>query len=492
MLRSGFIILVCLIQLPCIGAVSTNIPLMHWSYDAIETLADAGLVQSGLLSTKPFSRLEMARLLVEARENVDPNTGDESLYIQLLERLEREFSYERAKLSGSGEHPGSFLKPVEDPYVRYVFSDKTPDYENQQGDRFSRGSNARAGLATRGQISDRVAFYLHPEYEDPASQSQVELIEGYGKVAVGPIAVELGKDSMWWGPGHHGSMLMSTNAEPLTMLKIANDQAIVLPGLLRFLGPMRAVYFLTELESNRTIPDAKLTGLRVDFKVTPNFEVGLNRTIMFGGQGNAPIGAWDYLQIFWPKNVQGQENQLAGFDWAWRLPLPDYIPARSIKLYGEWAGEDAAGFHQYRPLFGFKFIDLFKQDGKTDLRLEYVKTHVGRYPNTFYNHGIFQSGYTYEGRVIGHHVGDELESARDIYVHLTHWLNPALRLGLSFDRWENLVSNPRAQTDQTGIDVLWFGPKNMQLQAQYRYEFKQDQSPYGDNHILDLRVGFRF
>lgn len=489
MLRKVLLALILLIPLPSLAAVSTNIPLSHWSYDAIETLADAGLVQSGLLSTKPFSRLEMARLLAEAQEHADPNEPD-SLYAQLLDRLELEFTYEIQSLSDdSDDFSSSFVKPLEDPYLRYVFTDKTRDYENQQGDQFRRGSNTRAGMAMRGQFRNRAAFYLHPEFEDPSSQNQTEFIEGYGKVAVGPVDIQLGKDSMWWGPGRHGSMLMSTNAEPFTMLKVANDEAIVLPGILRFLGPMRATYFLTELESDRTIPDTKLTGLRVDFKVTPNFEVGLNRVIMFGGQGNAPIDWKDYMQIFWPKNVQGQENQLAGFDWSWRLPLPDYWPARTIKLYGEWAGEDAAGFHQYRPMFGFKFIDLFKKGGKTDLRIEYIKTHVGRYPTTFYNHSLFTSGYTYEGRIIGHHVGT---GARDIYAHLTHWLNPSLRAGLSFNRWESLTSNPRAQTDQTGADILWFGPKNLQCQAQYRYEFRQDQSPYGDNHIVDLRVGFRF
>ncbi|MCP4456127.1 MAG: capsule assembly Wzi family protein [Planctomycetes bacterium] len=471
--------------------MSTNVPLTHWSYDAIETLADAGLVQSGLLSTKPFSRLEMARLLVEARENVDPNTEDDSLYVQLLDRLEREFSYERERLSGSGDYSGSYLKPVEDPYVRYGYSQKTPDYENQQGDRFSSGSNMRAGLATRGQINDRVAFYLHPEYEDPSSQNRVELIEGYGKIALGPVAVQLGKDSMWWGPAHHGSMLMSTNAEPMNLLKVSNDQPILLPSFLRFLGPMRAVYFLSELESNRTIPDAKLTGVRLDFKPTPNFEVGLNRTIMFGGQGNAPINWKHYMQIFWPNNIQGEENQLAGFDWAWRLPLPGYLPARSVKLYGEWAGEDSAGFSQYRPLFGFKFIDLFKQAGKTDLRIEYVKTHVSHNPSTFYNHHLFQSGYTYEGRVMGHHVGS---GARDIYAHLTHWLSPSLRVGLSADWWEGMAADPRPQAEQTGVDLLWFGPKNLQCQAQYRYEYHQNQTATfnGDNHILDVMIGLRF
>ncbi len=120
-----------------------------------------------------------------------------------------------------------------------------------------------------------------------------------------------------------------------------------------------------------------------------------------------------------------------------------------------------------------------------------MKTFVSQAPTTFYNHSIFGSGYTYEGRVMGHHVGT---GARDIYAHLTHWLNPSLRMGLSFDRWEDLVSGSSAQTDQTGVDILWFGPKNLQCQAQYRYESNKHQTSTfnGDNHIVDVRIGFRF
>ena len=92
----------------------------------------------------------------------------------MLRRLEGDFTYEVERLSeGGNEYSGSFIKPIEDPYIRYVYSDNTPDYENQQGDLFSRGSNTRIGLATRGQINDRAAFYLHPEFEDPSSQDTV-------------------------------------------------------------------------------------------------------------------------------------------------------------------------------------------------------------------------------------------------------------------------------------------------------------------------------
>jgi len=142
-------------------------------------------------------------------------------------------------------------------------------------------------------------------------------------------------------------------------------------------------------------------------------------------------------------------------------------------------------------VLGIKFVDVLKQGGKTDVRLEYAKTFISRYPRVFYQHGLFGPGYTYEGRVMGHHVGT---GARDIFAHLTHWIDPSLRFGLSFNRWESMLTSFRPQTDQTGIDVLWFGAKNVQCQAQYRYEFNKHQTTTfnGNNHIFDVRVGFRF
>ena len=488
-------LLLCLILLsisPCFGFVSTNVPISHWSYELLETIADARLIQSDLLSTKPLTRLEIARLTQEARSQLNETALSGSLYDSIVIRLEREYATELEHIKLTNHTPIiGFVKPIEDPYVRIVNSDKAPDYENQQGDNFAKGTNKRAGFTTRGQLTDWAVFYLHPELESPSTQERLDLIEGYGKVGIGPLSVEMGKDSMWWGPGYHGSMIMTTNAEPQTMIKVANDQPIVLPGILGILGPIRGVFFVSELESNRTIPKTKFTGVRVNFKPVPDFEVGLSRTIMFGGVGNAPIDFKDYAQIFWPKNVQGEENQLAGFDIAWKLPLPKYLPARSVKLYGEFAGEDSAGFHQYRPVLGIKIVDLLKQGGKTDLRFEYTKTFISRYPRVFYQHGIFQSGYTYYGRVMGHHVGT---GARDVFAHLTHWFRPDLRVGLSFDRWEGMLASNRPQTDQTGIDLLWFGPKNVQCQAQYRYESNKNQTTTfnGDNHIIDVRIGFKF
>jgi len=57
MQRDSLAILILAMGGHCLGAVSTNVPLDHWSYGAIEKLADYGLIDSAMPGTKPFSRI---------------------------------------------------------------------------------------------------------------------------------------------------------------------------------------------------------------------------------------------------------------------------------------------------------------------------------------------------------------------------------------------------------------------------------------------------
>lgn len=480
----------------CQGSVSNNVPLDHWSYQSIERLADQGLLLSDMMTTRPISRLEMARLIVETQQNLEaadaPQWNTDPITKRILERLHQEFLFEISQFKpvNLGNNP-TFIKPIEDPYYRFIYGRRPFSLENQFGDRYEKGANHRFGFVTRGVIQDTVSFYIHPEYKSPSERdSGIELIEGYGKVALGNFELEYGRDSLWWGPGYHGSLIMGNNMENLTMLKISNPTPILLPGFLKGFGPFKIVYFLTELEKERTIAKPKFTGVRLSIKPHPKLEIGGSRTIMFGGQGVSGVGADDYLQIFWPKNIQDHENQLASFDVSWRTKLPNFMPANSAKIYMEYGGEDSACFHQYRPLFGVKLNDVLKT-GRTDVRFEYAKTHVGRYPTTFYNHGIYQSGYTYHGDVMGHHMGT---NARDVFVRVSHYLSPDLILGVDFDRQLSDITGLRNQTDQIGTDITWFGPMNLQMQLSYRYQESESKaSPYRDsNHILDFSLIYDF
>ncbi len=51
-----------------IAKVSVNVPLGHWSYGAIDKLKGLGLIQSEIRGTRPWTRLETARLILEAED----------------------------------------------------------------------------------------------------------------------------------------------------------------------------------------------------------------------------------------------------------------------------------------------------------------------------------------------------------------------------------------------------------------------------------------
>lgn len=490
MRRGLSIILLSALAFLCCAFVSTNVPLNHWSYDAIDKLIGQGLIDSAMMTTRPVSRLEMARHIVEAIEKSQQLNERNEIILAILDRLKEEFKADLIIMGLlDGESVENFIKPIEDPYVKYVFANKKPDLENQRGDIFDRHSNYRVGFASRMKFFDSVALYLHPEYVDSSSagDGDVELIEGYGKLALGNLEVEIGKDSLWWGPGYHGSMLISNNVEPFKMIKVSNPHPVQLPWIFRSFGPFKAVWFLTELEENRAIPWAKLTGLRFNFKPHPNVEIGLSRTIMFAGSGVPNTDLGDYLAIFWPKNEQGYENQLASINASLLVPLNGKIPAKSIKLYTDFTGEDAAGISKYTPLLGIQLNDILRT-GRTDLRIEYADNNVSGYPNVFYTHGIYQSGHTYKGRIIGHHMGTD---ARDLYIRLTHYLTKDLILGVEFDREVGRhvgdLSAPHQTTNQLGFDLTFFTTNSWQLNTSYRYEDSKNDS-IQDNHIFQLQL----
>ncbi len=497
MKRISNLILFLILILLSSGFISTNVPLDHWSYEAIDKLIGQGLIDCAMISTKPVTRIEMARHIAEAIQKSQQLNEKNEITSAILNRLTREF---RAELITIGLIDDisieSFIKPVEDPYIRYVFADERPVLENQRGDTFYRNSNYRLGFISRMKFCDTVAFYFHPEFVDSSSgpESNVDLIEGYGKITFAKLEIELGKDSLWWGPGYHGSMLMSNNAEPFKIIKVSNPRPIQLPWIFRHLGPFKAVWFLSELEKNRTVPKAKLTGLRFNFKPHPIFEVGLSRTIIFDGSGRPSVGLKDYLDMFWPQSEQAENNQLAGFDVSLLLPFDKKMPVKSIRLYADLAGEDEAGGlpAKWGTLLGMQLSDILLT-ARTDLRIEYANNRVAGFPNVFYNHGLYQ--YTYKGQIIGHHMGTD---AHDLFLRLTHYLNENVIIGIEYDKQVgrqvgSTPIDPFQTAEQLGFDLTFLSHSNCQIQTAYRFE-RLENYPLisGDNHIFQLLFTYNF
>jgi hypothetical protein len=496
---SFILILVCLPF--CCGLVSTNVPLNHWSYRTVDKLIAHGLIESSM-STKPFSRLEMARLITQADEKARLSNEENEIILGILERLKTEFQDELNTTGHMDGNPvGDFLKPIEAPYVKYLSASKQPDLENRRGDVFEKDSNLRFGFVSRMRLFNQAALYIHPEYSQSThdTDKDAEFIEAYGKIMLGPLEIQAGKDSLWWGPGHHGALLMSNNAEPFKMIKISNPQPVQLPWIFRTLGPFKAVLFLTKLEKDRFVPETELIGMRINFKPHPILEIGLSRSVMLGGQTRPDLAVRDYWDIFWAskENRPGKldNNQLAGFDVSLQFPLCRPLPGRTLKLYTECIGEDEAGGlpSNFGKMYGLRLGDILRT-GRTDLIFEYANNNVPGKPNVFYNHHIYRSGYTYRSRIIGHHMGTDSE---DWFLRISHYLNKDLILGLEYDREiDTLSSSPDQTTDIYAVDLTYFTSKNWQIKTGYRYEDQKNSrfvsGQTKNTHIFSLDVVYSF
>jgi hypothetical protein len=473
--------------------VSTNVPLNHWSYDAIDKLADYGLIDGAMLTVRPITRLEMARHIAQATASLNRMNGAPDVLQSIVGRLQEEFRDELIQIGAlDGWHSSTSAKPIEDPYAKYLYATERPNLENTRGDVFDAHSNYRAGFASRATVADTAAFYVHPEFRAASSDSDrdVDLIEGYGKTMAGPVEVEAGRDSLWWGPARRGSMLMSDNAQPLTMVKIANPQPAQLPWIFSYLGPFKAEWFFAQLEKDRDFPNANLSGMRINFKPHPLVELGVSRVMMFGGWGQPHVGFLDYIKQVSTTYEVAENDQLAGFDVSVRLPLPDNTLLRSVKLYMDAAGEDTAGAlpSKWGRIIGLQLSDLLRT-GRTDLRVEYADDHVRGAPGVFYTHGLYTSGYSFDGRVIGHYMGTD---SRDASIELSHYLSGDLVVKVMFDRvMHDYDLEPVGAINILQYSLTWFASSDWRIEAAYRYENGEGRG-YDDNHILQVMLARHF
>jgi hypothetical protein len=473
--------------LPCAAEVSTNVPLDHWSYAAIDKLADSGLIDGAMLATRPITRLEMAGYIAQATATLNRMPDAPEILGSIIDRLRAEFRDELIQIGTiDGWHAGSFIKPIEDPYARYVYGTEKPNIENMHGEAFDAHSNLRAGVASRGMWDDTVAFYVRPEYGLGSADwdQHIVLIEGYGKGMAGPLEVEAGRDSLWWGPARRGSMLMSNNAQTFPMIKLSNPQPIQLPWIFSWLGPFKAEWFMAELEENRDFSNAKLSGMRISAKPHPLIELGASRVMMFGGSGQPHVSPFDYAKMVLTTWERGENNQLAGVDASVRVPLEDSRLPRSVKFYVDAAGEDTAGGlpTKWGEILGLQVSDLFR-NGRTDLRVEFADDHVQSYPGVFYTHSTYTSGYTYKGRVLGHYMGTE---SRDFSILLSHYLTKDLVADIGVDRVTHVLA-PSGGADVFRSGWTWFVTSDWQIGGEYRYENGNGRD-YPDDHVLQLSV----
>lgn len=409
---------------------SATIPLDSWVYPALDRLSGLGKLPATLQGTRPLTRNEVVRQIAEAHAAAMSVDRDSETVTAILNRLDREFAADAASPAAdnfvklrtvkidyrlrNGED--SIIVPgPPDSGTILIRAHQFALEPNSEGIEAAEHHNLFAGFQADARLSWLLAEWRpllawHGIDED----ADVDLATQSGRVAlqVGAMELSAGRQPLWWGEGRHGALILTNNARSLDMLRLTNPSPATLPSFLRYLGPLRMDLFLSRLESDRIVPEPYFAGLRLNFKPATWLEVGMSRTMTFGGEGRPGVGVGDFLTILTGKNLTRDEdtsNQLAALDIRLQLPY--------VTVYGETGGEDEAGawISNRAYLFGF-YLPQIEPSGQLAARLEFADlSHVDGNSPVWYRHGVYRDGYTRRQRVLGHHVGG---GARDLILVL--------------------------------------------------------------------------
>ena len=300
--------------------------------------------------------------------------------------------------------------------------------------------------------------------------------------------LEAGRFSVWWGPGRHGSLLFTANAEPVRGVRLRNPRPIPLGRWLKFLGMFQYDLFVARLEESRPIPHSLLSGVRVAVRPSRYLEIGLSRAIHFGGSGRGSgISEWWEAFKGTKENEPGNEgNQLAGFDLSVTLPFR----VQPVRIYLEAAGEDQATFlgvpYPTKPAYlGGIFLPALFGSRRADFRAEFARNHFQDYGPAWYVHSASGGGYAhrYRGEILGHHMGTD---AQDIFLEGHYFLLPSSYLELNVDITQRSFPGPeREETWRvSGAIVAWL-TKNIRAEGRLAYERISNENGLGGRDATD-------
>ncbi|WHZ23093.1 MAG: hypothetical protein OJF47_002205 [Nitrospira sp.] len=485
-----------------IASASSNVPLHHWSYEAIERLVALDLIDRAMVVAKPYSRLQAAKYIAQAVELVRadrvPMDGREAIAEPLLARLMVEFRPELIRLGvvrgSAGDKVGQVriggrLQSEFD--ASSIGGGQTVRFrENRGGEYYVNGVQNQTDVRGWLEVNDWAALMVQPKFISNRhllgigatdNSHNFYLREFSLKLTYWNISLEAGRGTQWWGPGYHGSLLLTDHSFPMDMIKLGSEEPFRLPGLLSGLGQWKINSFLGRFEENRDFARAKVFGLRLSYLPASWLELGLTRLTQFGGRGRDQSFPGTVVDAYFnPPNQSGTQdvNEQAMVDFRAKVPKVPYLipfPA-GLQVYGELGTEDKWSqlpIPSRAAILGGLYIPQVFEGDTMDLRIEYADTDLGRqrHPEltqVWYDNGTYTSGMRFRGFPLGHHMGTD---ATDFFVRTTRYLTDSLQVGANFNLQERQRGLPvHEKKREAAVDVTWWYSKDVQFMAGYTFQ----------------------
>ena len=469
-------------------AASSAVPLDSWVYPAFDRLNALGYALSAFEGMRPWTRLQCARLVVEARDtlNSEASSADPEA-LSIVNRLASEFTYELALLNGSPNRAAGVTdvyaratgiagQPLRDAYhfAQTIYNDFGRPYGEGFNSIMGTQVHAEYGpfaVALRGEFqqSRSLSAYNQTALNDIAAMDQLPVQPLPGVTALdrmrpveATVSLKLlgwqatfGEQSQWWGQSRSSSLILSNNAEAAVVLLIQHDRPVEFPGPFAYLGKVNNTFFLGELRghhyvrgpypnfplygsANKTLnPQPFIWGDQLDLKISPNFEVGFEVSTIWAGYGRpATVGTWLHTFSF-HGNSQALDpgKRYGGFHFAYRLP-----GLRQVSIYTDALSNDEPTPLLYATRSAINpgiYISRLPHMPRLDARVDAVYTNIPNYADgvgSVYINEHYADGYRNAGQLIGSWVG---RAGTGITAQSTYWFSGVNKIDVSMRRQYN-------------------------------------------------------
>ncbi len=468
-MKSFFIVVTCLtlFSFPASSEdPSSDVPLSHRFYQTVDRFQARGWLPSAP-GHRPFTRIGAARLLIEIFQRAASGGHLSKTEQGILERHRDEFAWELASLGHRVDTPergivgrissgddllswqdssASFsidplfreqvlvmrggVRPEETVSQTYVGAIVRGTYKGRFGFRVrhyeARESSTRARLSRQDVLARPVEDVQLKGKSVDFRQAEFQLV-----LATPWVDLDIGKNSLDWGPGRTGNLLLTNNASSFPMVRLRAEH-----GRFRFVhvvGFLRAREGL--IDSSRTRRDnghlrtfrrrKQVSAHRFEILLPKGVLLGLQETVVYGDRAVEFLYANPATVLAAAQTYLGDnDNILIGLDLRMN-------PRRNVQLYLGVLFDDLNKFYpgsfsnKYALQLGLQWVDPFGLSD-TEMRAEYLRLEP-----FVYSHKFDINTYEHFGALLGHPLGP---NADNIFGSVVHHVSPSFRLSLFVER----------------------------------------------------------
>ncbi|MFQ5651009.1 MAG: capsule assembly Wzi family protein [bacterium] len=454
---------------------SLTVPVEDPAYFHLRNLITSGLVSSAIAGTRPFTRAEFARLIHEANRTLAEQNQNavcaqaQASLAYLSSRFAnapvsctaddgRRVQFRRKLFDWVGIELLNYNAPARRLSDTTIAAEIQPLTAYRDGRTYFQGQNVAIETGHALEIGHAASFYYQGRVllTHPANalglkdRVDFETLRMYVQFSKWNINLLIGKDSIIWGTGSKGNLILSRNARPvgsfntLPLIKLSNRLPVRLPWLFKSLGRMRYELFVARLGRDRDdFARPYFIGKRLNFKPGRTTEFGLSHAFILGGK-NFPVSFtfWDALAEFFFSRVKQKfifnigfdelqaENNIAnhfmGVDFLIRLPR-----LRNTEVFSEVYFDDITfnlqkTFDRNLGYYGGIYIPRLTSTGQVSVRMEFSHTSTIFYTGS----APLIAGFTYNRRILGSELGPR---ANEVFVETGFRPNLQTEWSLSVD-----------------------------------------------------------